>query len=239
MKVPASKNRCFMTPYEGALTKKLTQAIELNDNLSKWVKTIGRPEPPEESILYGLIQRIEQTNQQFDRQLCRYGELTDQRSRFAQESENGIKFLTNRLWEDSNYQFKSGTVANDLIKILYQKIYRLPLPSFPVNRRRPVLCKEVRLYEDSYALLGQYFGWLVDLLQLVDFTPIRPPYCLKELRQQAEQFNQLTGRIAIESETLRNLQSTQHQLYKQLNQAMGAVRGRLLAYKREARHTDR
>jgi hypothetical protein len=228
-----------MTPYEGALAKKLTQATELSDNLLRWVKTTGRSSPPEEPILRSLIQQIEQTNRQYNRQLHWYEELTDKRNRLVQESENGIKSLTDRLWEDSCYQFKSGMVANDLIKVLYYKIHRLPLPAFPVNRRRPVLCKEVRLYEDSYALLGQYFGWLIDLLQLVNFTPIRPPYCLKSLRQQANQFNLLTVQVAKESETMRNLQLTQHQLYKQLNQAMGAVRGRLLTYKREARQIER
>ena len=59
MDVSISENNWFMTPYEGALAKKLTQAIELSDNLSKWVKLTGCDSPPEEQILRGLIQRIE------------------------------------------------------------------------------------------------------------------------------------------------------------------------------------
>lgn len=228
-----------MTPYEGALTKKLTQAIELSDNLSRWVNTFGGDAPPEMPILQALIQRVETTNQQFENQLTLYRALAEKRRQVAQESDDSIKRLNDHLWEDVGYQFKGGTVANDLIKVLYQKIHRLPLPPFPVNRRKPVLCNEVRLHEDSYALLGQYFSWLIDLLQLVRFTTIRPPYCLNELREQATQFVVLTQQVTRESETLRNLQLTQNLLYKQLNQAMSAVRGRLLTCKREGQQIGR
>lgn len=224
-----------MTPYEGLLTKKLAQAVELGSSLRKWANASGNGSPPEEPVLLALIQRIELANQQFDDQWYRYWEICEKRRQLAYDAERGIKSINERLWEDTGYQFKGGTVANDLIKILYLKIHRLAIPTFPATRRKPVLYKDLRLHEDSYALLGQYFNWLLDLLQIVNFIPVISPYCLKDYREQACQFNTLTQEVSQEAEALRNSQLTQSQLYKQLNQVMSAVRGRLLTYKREAK----
>ncbi|MVM38964.1 hypothetical protein GO730_17790 [Spirosoma sp. HMF3257] len=97
----------------------------------------------------------------------------------------------------------------------------------------------MRLHEDSYALLGQYFSWLLDLLQIVNFIPVNPAYCLKEFREQARQFNELTLEASREAEILRTIQLTQSQSYRQLNQVMSAVRGRLLTYKRETKQAPK
>ncbi|MVM29239.1 hypothetical protein GO755_04280 [Spirosoma sp. HMF4905] len=232
--MPVRENS-FMTPYESALSKKLSQAIELSSSLTKWANATGNDFPPEESILQALIQHIQFANRQFEEQWQRYWELCEKRRQLAHESEDGIKPINERLWDDIGYQFKGGTVANDLIKILYLKIHRLQLPVFPANRRKPVLYKDLRLHEDSYALLGQYFSWLLDLLQIVDFIPVNPSYCLKEFREQARQFNVLTQEVTQEAEILRTIQLTQSHLYKQLNQVMNTVRGRLLTYKRDTK----
>jgi hypothetical protein len=232
--MPVRENS-FITPYEGALVKKLIQAIDLNTSLAKWVDAAGTDFPPEAPVLQALIQRIELTNQQFDEQWYRYWELCEKRRQFVNEPEDGIKLINERLWEDISYQFKGGTVANDLLKVLYLKIHRLQLPSFPANRRKPVIYKDLRLHEDSYALLGQYFSWLLDLLQIVSFRPKTPFCCLEEYRERACQFNRLTQEVTQAAEVLRTIQLTQHQLYRQLNQVMTAARGRLLAYKREAK----
>ncbi|QDK82584.1 hypothetical protein EXU85_29830 [Spirosoma sp. KCTC 42546] len=224
-----------MTPYEGSLTKKLTQAIELRASLTKWIAVSGNDVPPEEPVLQALIQRIEAINTQFDEQWQLYWELSEKRRLITQDSRTGIKPQNERLWEEIGHQFKGGTVGNDLIKVLYLKIHHLQLPRFPANRRKPLLYKDLRLHEDSYALLGQYFCWLLDLLQIIGFTPLSQAYCLKELREQVRQFTRLTQEVTQEAETLRNLQLTQHQLYRQLNQVMSAARGRLLTYKREAK----
>ncbi|GAB4042363.1 hypothetical protein [Spirosoma litoris] len=224
-----------MTPYESALTKKLTQAIELNSRLTGWVKGDDNDFPPEAPVLQTVIQRIETTNRQLDEQWHRYWELCEQRRQLAYESEGAIKPLNEQLWTDIGYQFKGGTVANDLLKVLYLKIHRLPLPRFPANRRKPVHYKDLRVHEDSYALLGQYFSWLIDLLQIVDFMPITSAYCLAAFREQARQFNMMTQEVTQEAEKLRNMQLTQSHLYKQLNQVMTAARGRLLVYKRETK----
>jgi len=222
-----------MTPYEGVLTKKLAQAIELGANLTRWVNATGNEFPPEEPVLQALIQRIESTNKLFDEQWHRYWDLSEKRRRFVHEPEGGIKSINERLWVDIGYQFKGGTVANDLLKVLYQKIHRLSLPCFPVTRRKPVLYKDLRLHEDSYALLGQYFSWLLDLLQIVNFSPLISPCCLEDYRVQARQFNALTQEATQAAEILRNSQLTQHHLYRQLNQVMSAARGRMLTYKRK------
>ncbi|MBD2756742.1 hypothetical protein [Spirosoma validum] len=224
-----------MTPYEVSLRKKLSQAAELSCTLSNWKKMAGYDSVSEESILQALIQQIETTSQHFDDQLERYRNLSEKRRRLASESDDCIKKLTDRLWEDISYQFRGGTVANDLLKILCQKIHRFPLPDFPVSRRNPLHYKTVRLHEDSYALFGQYFGWLVDLLLVVKFTPVRPPHCLEKLSEQAAQFNVLTQQVMLEAETLRKLQLTKDQLYRQLYQSVRTAKGRLLLYKRETR----
>lgn len=229
--------RLCMTPYEGSLTKKLTQAIELRTNLAKWTNATGNHVPPEEPLLRALIQRIEAINQQFDEQWQLYWELSEQRRQLALESGTGIKLLNERLWEEIGPQF-GGTVVNDLIKELYLKIHRLPLPRFPLNRRKPLIYKELRLHEDSYALLGQYFYWLLDLLHTVNVTPLTQAFCLKELRENAHQFIQLTQVVNQESDVLRNIQLTQSQLYRQLNQVMSATRGRLLIYKLDAKRAS-
>ncbi|WP_420148983.1 hypothetical protein [Spirosoma sp.] len=222
-----------MTPYEASLRKKLTQAITLNSALSKWRTVTGYDSVSEESILQTLIQQIEAVNQQFDNQLQQYQALSERRHHLAAESDDCVKKITCRLWEDIGSQFRGGTVANDLLKILCQKILRFPLPGFPVSKRNPLQYKTVRLYEDSFALLGQYFGWLIDLLSVVNFDPVRPPHCLDELRNRAAQFNTLSQQLMQEAEELRNLQLKQDQLYKQLNQAMRIAKGRLVVYKRE------
>lgn len=226
-----------MTPYECVLSKKLTQAIELTDNLSTLVKSIGNKTVDEEPILPALIRQIEATNQQFDNQLLRYRDLYEKRMRLSNGTDGCIKQLTDKLWEDIDYQFKDGTLTNDLIKSLYRKINRLPLHTFPIDKRKPVLHKDVRLHEDTYALLGRYFSWLVDLLPMINFTPVRSAYCLHELRLRASQFNALSQQAMVESEKLRSMQFAQNQLYKQLNQAMSVARGRLQLYKREAQRT--
>ncbi len=223
-----------MTPYECALTKKLTQAIELNDSLSKLAKAGSNRVAPEAPILQALIREIKSTDQQFDNQLLRYRDLYEKRMQLANGTEGCIKQLNDMLWEDIAYQFKPGTLTNGLIRVIYQKIYRLPLHSFPLAKRKPVLHKDVRLHEDSYALLGRYFSWLIDLLPMINFTPVRSAYCLSELRQRANQFNTLSQQVMNEAETLRSVQFAQSQLYKQLDLAMSAARGRLLLYKREA-----
>lgn len=224
-----------MTPYEVSQRKKLSQATELTCALSNWRKMAGYDSGSEESILQTLIQQIETTNQHFDEQLERYRSLAEKRRQLASESDDCIKKLTDRLWEDISYQFRGGTVANDLLKILCQKIHRFPLPDFPVSNRNPLHYKTVRLHEDSFALLSQYFGWLVDLLLVVKFTPIRPFHCLEKLSEHATQFNTLTQQGIHEAETLRKLQLTKDQLYKQLYQAVRTAKGRLLLYKRETR----
>lgn len=223
-----------MTPYEASLRKKLTQAIELKYALEKWREKAGYKSVSEESILQTLIQQIEIVNQQFDDQLQHYEKLSEQRRQLAIGSEDCIKSLTNQLWEDIGYQFRPGTVANDLLKILCQKIQRFPLPEFPISRRNPLDYKTVRLYEDSFALVGQYFGWLVDLLKIVTFTPIRPSYCLDEFRNRVLQYNELTKQVSQEAEMLRGQQLTKDQIYKQLNQTIRATKGRLVIYKRGA-----
>ena len=223
-----------MTPYECVLTKRLTQAIELTDNLSKLIKLTGNEAVPEEPILQALIRQIEVTNQQFDNQLLHYRDLYEKRMRLANGTDGCIKQLNDKLWEDIDYQFKGGTLTNDLIKSLYRKILHVPLHSFPIDKRKPVLHKDIRLHEDAYALLGMYFSWLIDLLPMINFTPVRSAYCLHELRQRASQFNALSQQAMYESEKLRGIQFAQNQLYKQLNQAMSVARERLQMYKREA-----
>ncbi len=229
-----AKISLFMTPYECALSKKLTQAIELNDNLSKLAKADSNGAAPEAPILHALIRQIKTTDQQFDSQLLRYQDLYEKRMRLSNGTDGCIKQLNDMLWEDIAYQFKPGTLTNGLIRVIYRKIYHLPLQSFPLPKRKPVLHKDVRLHEDSYALLGRYFSWLIDLLPMVNFTPVRSAYCLSELRQRANQFNTLSQQVMNEAEMLRSVQFAQSQLYKQLDLAMSAARGRLLLHKREA-----
>ncbi|GAB4025435.1 hypothetical protein [Spirosoma koreense] len=224
-----------MTPYEASLERKLSKAVELSSTLSAWCQRVGFGASAEEAILVKLIQQIDSTNRLFEDQLQRYEALAEKRQRMAEASESGLKLLTRHLWEDAGYQFRTGTVANDLLKILCQKILRFALPAFPVSRRAPLLCKTVRLYEDSYDLLGQYFSWLIDLLEVVRFAPVRPPYRLAELRDWARQYHTLSVQIRQEAELLRNHQLTKDQLYKQLNQTMRTAKGRLLIYKRDSR----
>ncbi|MFD2938246.1 hypothetical protein [Spirosoma flavum] len=225
--------------YENTQTKKLTKALGLRDELVRRASLTGTDPAPEAARLQTLIEQIEVTSQQFDRQVDLYWVLAETRRGLANGNDKAIKPLMDPLWKDIICQFRDGTVANDLLKILCQKIQRLLLPTFPVSRKNPAFPKEVRLYEDSYALLGEYFGWLIDLLQIVHFTPNRIRCTLAELQEQAGQFNTLAGQGRQFAETLREIQLTQLLLHRQLDQAIGAARGRMLIYRREARRVTK
>ncbi|GAB4023238.1 hypothetical protein [Spirosoma koreense] len=225
-----------MTPYECVQAKKLNQAIELAQSLANWRKRTGVDSFPEEALLQALIQRIEHTNGQFDRQLRHYQALAERRKQCVLAPDDSIRHTTSRLWEAIDRQFETGTVTHDLLRVLSQKIQRFPLPDFPVSRRKPVQGKDIHLYEDSYTLLGQYFSWLVELLQLVDFRPDRPTYYLHELSNQANAYNELTRQVGQEAITLRNLELTTTYLHKQLNQTVRAARRCVLTTKHDARH---
>ncbi|WP_461088034.1 hypothetical protein [Spirosoma gilvum] len=223
-----------MTPYEGTLAKKMTQAFELGQMMAKWRQRTKLEAFPEELILDSIINRIDQINQQFDVQLHYYQTLTDARRQLTDGSAPGIRQLIDKVWADVCGQFTSDSVANTLLKTLHQKIQRFSLPNFPISQRKPFFYKEIRLYEDSYALLGQYYSWFIDLLSVVNFTPLQAPICLNELRNQAHEFNAQTVQIMEEAEKLKNLQLARNHLFKLLNQAVVAARGRLLTYKQEA-----
>ncbi|MBN8820651.1 MULTISPECIES: hypothetical protein [unclassified Spirosoma] len=223
-----------MTPYEGTLAKKLTQAFELGQMMAKWRQRSKQEAFPEELILESIINRIDQINQQFDEQLHEYQTLTDARKEVANGSVSGIRQVIDRVWTDVCDQSTSDSVATSLVKNLHQKIQRFTLPAFPINGRKPFFYKEIRLYEDSYALLGQYYSWFIDLLIVVNFSPLHESVCLNTLRQQAHEFNRQTKQIMEEAEKLKNLQLARDYLFKLLNQATVAARGRLSAYKQEA-----
>lgn len=228
-----------MFTYESTLTKKLTQAIELRDDLTQWAKDIGYDKAPEELVLQTLVEKIDAAHQRFDSRVEQYWELSEKRIQLASGTEHAIKPLVTIMWRDIVCQFRDGTVANDLLKILCQKIQKFTLPPFPINRKKLAFPKEVRLYEDSYTLLGQYFGWLIDLLHSVQFTPNRTPFTLIELKEQALQFNALTQQGMYKADMLREIQLTQNQSYKQLDQAIQAARGRMLIYRRVAKRIAR
>ncbi|WP_020595921.1 hypothetical protein [Spirosoma panaciterrae] len=223
-----------MTPYEGTLAKKLTQAFELGQMMAKWRQRCKREAFPEETILESIIGRIDQINQQFDEQLHTYQTLTEARKEVASGSTAGIRQVIDTVWADVCHQSTSDSIANLLLKNLHQKIQRFALPPFPISRRKPFFYKEIRLYEDSYALLGQYYTWFIDLLSVVNFSPLHEPVCLNTLRNQAHEFNRQTTQIMEEAEKLKNLQLARDYLFKLLNQATVAARGRLSAYKQEA-----
>lgn len=225
----------MMTPYEGALHKKWSEAVDLRQHLLNGRLTTGEAPAPEEQLLETLIQQINCTNQSFIGQLQRYQELTELRHQLAVGADASVRQLTGQLWNDIGYQFREGTVANDMLKVLCQKIHRFPLPSFPICRRKPLIHKAIYLYEDSYTQLGQYFNWLVELLKVIRFTPIRPHWGLHELQTIARQYDALNQRVRQEAETVQTLQQTQVFQYKQLAQAMKAARGRLLVQKRQSR----
>ena len=230
-----NERELIMTPYEATLAKKLRQAVDLKHSLLIWRQLTGQDAFSEELILQAIVQRIKVVDQQFDSQLQRYQESSAERKRLACESEDSIKRLTERVWKDIYCQLASNTVVADVVKELYQKIQRFPLPAFPTNRQKPLLYKDVHLHEDSYTFLGQYFCWFIDWLSIVDFTPIRLPYTPQELSIKATHYVTLTQQVRKEADTLQAIQLTKTQLYKQLNQAMKAARKRMQMDKGEIR----
>lgn len=225
-----------MTPYERTLHEKLIRATKLEHRLTKRANGQYFPELLD---LQRLIQEIDVKNRQVDQHLQRYESMASNRWTLAKGSAEAIDQITDELWADARLQFVRGSVAYDLVRILYKKIKSMPLPVFPINRRKPVQWYDVFLFEDSFALLGNYFSWFLSVLQTVGFLPVKKKRAFSLLLEFSSQYITLSQQVRQKAEQLRQVESEQAELYAQLRLTSTAVNKRLMALKQSEADTVR